>query len=180
MVGMAVVGIESEQSEWLFYAPFREEKILWDIRSNEQRSSVQGLIPTLLLDIVPNKLTSAEEEAGLTLEDKEVRDRIVQKGWKAVTRSRPPAVLSQASKQFITLGNLDDDFEKLADVDWIVEVIVENLEIKQGLYKRIDSVRGEECIVSTNTSGLPVNAIAKGRSKGFQEHFLGTHFFNPP
>jgi 3-hydroxyacyl-CoA dehydrogenase len=137
-------------------------------------------IPTLLLDIVPDKLTPAEEDAGLTLKDKEVRDRIVQKGWKAVTRSRPPAVLSEASKQFITLGNLDDDFEKLAEVDWIVEVIVENLEIKQGLYKRIESVRGENCIVSTNTSGLPVNAIAKGLSKGFQEHFLGTHFFNPP
>lgn len=137
-------------------------------------------IPTILLDIVPNKLTPVEEEAGLTLEDKEVRNRIVQNGWKAVTRSRPPAVLSEASKQFITLGNLDDDFEKLADVDWIIEVIIENLEIKQGLFKSIEKIRGENCIVSTNTSGLPVNAIAKGRSKTFQEHFLGTHFFNPP
>ncbi|UCF60243.1 MAG: 3-hydroxyacyl-CoA dehydrogenase/enoyl-CoA hydratase family protein [Anaerolineaceae bacterium] len=137
-------------------------------------------IPTLLLDIVPSKLTPAEEEAGLTLEDEEVRNRIVQSGWKAVTRSRPPSVMSEASKHFITLGNLDDDFDKLADVDWIVEVIIENLEIKQGLFERIEKVRREDCIVSTNTSGLPVNAIAEGRSESFQEHFLGTHFFNPP
>jgi 3-hydroxyacyl-CoA dehydrogenase len=137
-------------------------------------------IPTLLLDIVPSKLTPDEEEAGLTLEDKEVRNRIVQSGWKAVTRSRPPSVMSEASKHFITLGNLDDDFDKLAEVDWIVEVIIENLEIKQGLFERIEGVRREDCIVSTNTSGIPINAIAEGRSESFQQHFLGTHFFNPP
>jgi 3-hydroxyacyl-CoA dehydrogenase len=137
-------------------------------------------IPTILLDIVPSKLTPAEEEAGLTLEDEEVRNRIVESGWKAVTRSRPPSVMSEASKHFITLGNLDDDFDKLTDVDWIVEVIIENLEIKQGLFERIDKVRHERCIVSTNTSGLPINAIAEGRSEAFQQHFLGTHFFNPP
>jgi 3-hydroxyacyl-CoA dehydrogenase len=137
-------------------------------------------IPTLLLDIVPSKLTPAEEEAGLTLEDEEVRNRIVQSGWKAVTRSRPPSVMSEASKHFITLGNLEDDFDKLAEVDWIVEVIIENLEIKQGLFARIDEVRREDCIVSTNTSGLLIKDIAEGRSESFQKHFLGTHFFNPP
>ncbi|MCK4961466.1 MAG: 3-hydroxyacyl-CoA dehydrogenase family protein, partial [Anaerolineales bacterium] len=137
-------------------------------------------IPTLLLDIAPSKLTSTEETAGLTLEDEEVRNRIVQNGWKAVTRSRPPAVLSETSKHFITLGNLEDDFDKLAEVDWIIEVIVENLEIKQGLFERIEGVRNEQCIVSSNTSGLPINAIAEGRSEAFQQHFLGTHFFNPP
>ena len=137
-------------------------------------------IPTLLLDIVPSKLTSTEETAGLTLEDEEVRNRIVQNGWKAVTRSRPPAILSETSKHFITLGNLEDDFNKLAEVDWIIEVIVENLEIKQGLFERIEGVRNEQCIVSSNTSGLPIKAIAEGRSEAFQQHFLGTHFFNPP
>jgi 3-hydroxyacyl-CoA dehydrogenase len=137
-------------------------------------------IPTILLDIVPNKLTSAEEEAGLTLDDKEVRNRIVQNGWKAITRSRPPSIMSEASKHLITLGNLEDDFDKLAEVDWIVEAIVENLEIKQGLYERVEKIRKEDCIVSTNTSGLPINDIAEGRSKSFQEHFLGVHFFNPP
>ncbi len=137
-------------------------------------------IPTLLLDIVPDKLTPGEEAAGMSLEDTAVRNRIVEAGWKAVTRSRPPAVLSQQSTQLISLGNLDDDFEALAEADLIVEVIVENLEIKRGLFERIDAVRKDGCIVSTNTSGLPVHAMAEGRSQSFQEHFLGTHFFNPP
>jgi len=137
-------------------------------------------IPTLLLDIAPSKLTASEEAAGLSLKDKAVRNRIVEKGWKAVTRARPPAVLSEESTRLISLGNLEDDFDKLADVDWIIEVIVENLEIKQGLFERIEKLRRQKCIVSTNTSGLPINALAEGRSEGFQKHFLGTHFFNPP
>jgi 3-hydroxyacyl-CoA dehydrogenase len=137
-------------------------------------------IPTLLLDIVPFELTAAEEAEGLTMENRAVRYRIVENGWKAVTRSRPPAVMSETSKKLVSLGNLEDDFDKLADVDLIIEVIVENLKIKQGLFERIDGVRHEHCIVATNTSGLPIEAIAKGRSKGFQEHFLGMHFFNPP
>ena len=137
-------------------------------------------IPTLLLDIVPSELTPTEESAGLTLEDKEVRNRIVQTGWKSVIKSRPPAIMSETSKHFITLGNLEDDFDKLAEVDWIIEVIVENLEIKQGFFERVEGVRSENCIVSSNTSGLPINAIAEGRSEAFQQHFLGTHFFNPP
>jgi 3-hydroxyacyl-CoA dehydrogenase len=137
-------------------------------------------IPTLLLDIVPFELTEAEKAAGLSLKDKGVRNRIVEGGWKAVTRARPPAVLSEASKQLITLGNLDDDFEKLAEVDWIIEVIIENLEIKQDLFERVEKVRGEKCIISTNTSGIPLSALGQGRSEGFLKHFLGTHFFNPP
>lgn len=137
-------------------------------------------IPTLLLDIVPRELTPEEEAAGLSLKDPEVRNRIVQKGWKAVTKSRPPAVLSQDSARLVSLGNLEDDFDALAEVDWIVEAIVENLEIKQDLFERIEGVRAEDCIVSTNTSGLPINAIAQGRGDEFQQHFLGTHFFNPP
>jgi 3-hydroxyacyl-CoA dehydrogenase len=137
-------------------------------------------IPTTLLDIAPSELSPAEEAAGLSLDDKSVSNKIVEKGWKAVTRSRPPAILSEASKQLITLGNLKDDFDKLGEVDLIVEAIIENLEIKQDLFKRIDKVRAENCIVATNTSGLPIKAMVKGRSKGFQGHFLGMHFFNPP
>ncbi len=137
-------------------------------------------IPTLLLDIVPSELTAGEKAAGLSLKDKAVRNRIVENGWKAVTKARPPAVLSEESARFISLGNLDDDFDKLADVDWVVEVIIENMKIKQGLFERIEKVRSEKCIVSTNTSGLPLKALAEGRSEGFQKHFIGTHFFNPP
>ncbi|TFH37104.1 MAG: 3-hydroxyacyl-CoA dehydrogenase/enoyl-CoA hydratase family protein [Anaerolineales bacterium] len=137
-------------------------------------------IPTLLYDIVPNELTPAEEAAGLTLEDREVRNRIVDSGWKAVTKSRPPALLSKASEQLIGLVNLEDDFDRLAEVDLIIEVIVENLKIKRELYKRIDKIRADHTIVATNTSGLPIKALAKGMSAGFQGHFLGMHFFNPP
>ncbi len=137
-------------------------------------------IPTLLLDIVPRELTEAEKEAGLTLEDEQVRNRIVEAGWKAVVKSRPPALLSQRSNQLVELGNLEDDFDNLADVDLIVEAIVENLDIKRGLYERIEKVRKPECIVATNTSGLPIKDLAEGRDEGFKKHFLGMHFFNPP
>jgi len=137
-------------------------------------------IPTLLLDIVPFKLTAAEEAEGKTLDDASVRNRIVEAGWKAVTKSRPPAVLSETSMQLISLGNLEDDFDQLADVDLVVEVIVENLDIKRDLFERIDAIRAEHAIIATNTSGLPIQALAEGRSEGFQGHFLGMHFFNPP
>lgn len=137
-------------------------------------------IPTLLLDIVPFKLTAAEEAEGKTLEDTSVRNRIIEAGWKAVIKSRPPAVLSEISKQLISLGNLDDDFDQLADVDLIVEVIIENLDIKRDLFERIDAIRTDHAIIATNTSGLPIKALAEGRSEGFQGHFLGMHFFNPP
>ena len=85
-------------------------------------------IPTLLLDIAPNELNAGEISAGLTLDDPQVRNRIVESGWKALLKSRPPAVLSEASKQLIRLGNLDDEFDLLKDCDLIVEVIVENLQ----------------------------------------------------
>jgi 3-hydroxyacyl-CoA dehydrogenase len=137
-------------------------------------------IPTLLYDIVPGELTPAEKEMGLTLDDKEVRNRIVNAGWKAVTRSRPPALLSQASEQLITLVNLEDDFNRLTEVDLIIEVIVENLKIKRDLFSRIDKIRAVHTIVATNTSGLLISEMAKGMSEGFQGHFLGMHFFNPP
>lgn len=137
-------------------------------------------IPTVVLDIVPDKLKPDEEKAGLTLKDKAVRNRIVEAGWKAAGRARPPSMLSQESQKLVRLGNLEDDFGLLAEVDWIVEVIVENLAIKRSLFERIETVRKPDCIVSSNTSGLPIQAMAEGRSAGFQEHFLGTHFFNPP
>jgi len=137
-------------------------------------------IPTLILDIVPNKLTPAETAAGLTLQDKEVRNRIVEAGWKSVAKAKPPSVLSQESVKLISLGNLDDDFDKLADADWIIEAVIEKLDIKQSLFARIEAVRKPTAIISSNTSGLPIQAMAEGRGKEFQEHFLGTHFFNPP
>ncbi|NIM93850.1 MAG: 3-hydroxyacyl-CoA dehydrogenase/enoyl-CoA hydratase family protein [Anaerolineales bacterium] len=137
-------------------------------------------IPNTLLDIVPNKLTPKEEEQGFTLEHPKVRNRIVNEGWDRCTKARPANLFSKDVAELVTLGNLEDDFDVVANTDWILEAIVERLDIKQQLMKRIDEVRKPGTIVSTNTSGIPIHQIADGRSESFQEHFIGTHFFNPP
>jgi 3-hydroxyacyl-CoA dehydrogenase len=137
-------------------------------------------IPSYLLDIVPRELTEKEKKAGLTLQDPAVRNRIVNEGFKRCVEARPANFYSKDKVDLITTGNLEDDFGWIGEVDWIVEAIVERLDIKQQLMARIDAVRKPETIVSTNTSGIPIYQIAEGRSEGFQAHFLGTHFFNPP
>ena len=133
-----------------------------------------------LLDIAPRELTDAEKKKGLKLADSAVRNRIVQTGFDAALKSRPASFLSKECANLVSLGNLEDDFDAIANADWVIEAIIENLNIKQDLMTRIDAVRTENTIVSTNTSGIPVSSIADGRSKGFRKHFLGTHFFNPP
>lgn len=133
-----------------------------------------------LLDIIPKGLTEKEEKQGLTLADKIVRNRIVQAGLDAASTSRPASFVTQMHAALITVGNLEDDFGVIAESDWVIEVILENLKIKQELMARIDETRGEHTIVSSNTSGIPIQAMAEGRSDDFKAHFLGTHFFNPP
>jgi 3-hydroxyacyl-CoA dehydrogenase len=137
-------------------------------------------VPVTLLDIVPRELTPGEQAKGLTLEDARVRNRIVNAGYQAAVKSRPASFFSGNLVDLVTTGNLEDDFDVIRQADWVIEAIVENLKIKQGLMARIDEVRPPHCIVSTNTSGIPVGSIAEGRSQGFKQHFLGTHFFNPP
>lgn len=137
-------------------------------------------IPVLLLDIVPNKLTEDEEKKGFTLEHKAVRNRVVSKSIQKLLKQKPAPLTSKKNLALIEAGNLEDDLEKLKDVDWIIEVIVENLEVKKGLYEKIDAVRKPGTIVTSNTSGISIDAMAEGRSEDFQKHFLGTHFFNPP
>jgi 3-hydroxyacyl-CoA dehydrogenase len=137
-------------------------------------------IPVTLLDIVPRDLTPKEEAKGLTLKDRAVRNRIAQEGLDRAVKSKPANFTIPDYAEMITVGNLDDDFEVIGQVDWVIEVIIENLEIKQDLMARIDEIRRPETIVSTNTSGIPVASISQGRSEGFRQHFLGTHFFNPP
>jgi 3-hydroxyacyl-CoA dehydrogenase len=137
-------------------------------------------VSVTLLDIVPNKLTPEEEKQGLSLADAQVRNRIVREGLDRAIKSRPASFLAADLAELVTIGNLEDNFEVVADADWIIEVIVENLKIKQQLMERIDAVRHPASIVSTNTSGIPVASIAAGRSDSFRQHFLGTHFFNPP
>ena len=130
-------------------------------------------IKTLLLDIVPPNLKAEEKN------DLPARNRIVKAGLDAALAIQPALFMSPRDAERITIGNLEDDFAKIADCDWIVEVIVENLKIKQDLLKRIEPIRKKDTIVSTNTSGIPLKAMSKGRGKEFKQHFLGTHFFNP-
>jgi len=130
-------------------------------------------IKTLLLDIVPFDLTDAEKE------DPAARNRIVKAGLDAVLMSSPSLFMQKKDVHRITIGNLEDDFDKISGCDWIVEVVVENLKIKQDLFKRIDTQRKTGAIVSSNTSGLPLKAMSQGLSLDFKQHFLGTHFFNP-
>lgn len=141
---------------------------------------VNAGVRVTLLDIIPRELNDEEKKAGLTLEDPSVRNRIVHQGLGAALNSRPASFYSKELGDQLQIGNLEDDLDAIMDADWVIEVIIENLKIKQGLMEKIDRIRPEHTIVSTNTSGIPVTSIAEGRSQGFQEHFLGTHFFNPP
>jgi 3-hydroxyacyl-CoA dehydrogenase len=137
-------------------------------------------VPVTLLDIVPSKLTPDEQKKGLTLQDPAVRNRIVQQGLDRAAHSRPASFFSPAFQSLVSIGNLDDNLDVVSQADWVVEAIVENLEIKRQLMERIDACRSPHTVISTNTSGIPVASIGEGRSEGFRQHFLGTHFFNPP
>ena len=131
-------------------------------------------IPTLLLDIVPFDLKEEEKN------DPKARNRIVQGGLDAAIKAKPPLFMDKKNDaELISIGNLEDDIDKLKDCDWIVEVVVEKLEIKQDLFKKIDGVRKAGSIISSNTSGIPLNQMSKDLSTDMCQHFLGTHFFNP-
>ena len=128
-------------------------------------------IPVTLLDIVPKDAPA---------DDKEARNKIVQSGWDACLKGKPANIMSADLRTFVSLGNLEDDFNVIGEADLVIEAIIENLKIKQGLMERIDAIRKKTGIIATNTSGIPVKDIAEGRSEGFKQHFLGMHFFNPP
>ncbi|WP_146550763.1 3-hydroxyacyl-CoA dehydrogenase/enoyl-CoA hydratase family protein [Rummeliibacillus suwonensis] len=137
-------------------------------------------IPTVLLDIVPKELLQEEKAKGLTLEDSSVRNRFAANAVQKLLKQKPAPLTTKKSLNLMTIGNLEDDLEKLKDVDWIIEVVVENLAIKKNLLEKIDGVRRPGTIVSSNTSGISINAMIEGRSEDLKKHFLGTHFFNPP
>lgn len=137
-------------------------------------------IPSLLLDIVPNSMTPDEEKKGLTLEHPAVRNRMANQAKQLMLKQKPSPLFVAEVLDLIEIGNLDDDINRLAEVDWIIEVIVENLAIKQSLFEKIEQVWREGTIVSSNTSGVSINRMVEGRSDLFKKHFLGTHFFNPP
>lgn len=137
-------------------------------------------VPCDLLDIPPTALTPAEEAQGLSLNSPQVRNRIVREGFERMRKAKPANLFTERTGDLIRLGNTEDHFERVGEADWIIEAVVERLDIKQALMARVEAVRKPGSIVSTNTSGLPVTAIAAGRGEDFRRHFLGTHFFNPP
>ena len=133
-----------------------------------------------LLDIAPDELTEEEEEKGLTLASPEVRNRIVREGFEKMKNSSPPALMSERVPERIHLGNFEDDLERVAEADWVLEAIVEKLEPKQELMARVEELANYDAIISSNTSGIPLHQIAEDRYDAFKKRFLGTHFFNPP
>ena len=136
-------------------------------------------VDVLLLDIVPRELNDKEKAKGLTLEDKVVRNRLVNDALTASLKSKPSPIYSQKFANRITTGNLEDDIAKVADVDWIMEVVVERLDIKKQVFEKLEQYRTPGTLITSNTSGIPIKFMSEGRSEDFQKHFCGTHFFNP-
>ena len=137
-------------------------------------------LDVLLLDIVPNALNPAEEAKKLTLDHPAVRNRIVNDAWQNTFKVSPAALYSSKFADRVKLGNFDDNLKDLAGYDWIIEVIVERLDIKRSLYERVEKVRKSGTLITSNTSGIPMHLLTEGRSDDFRRHFCGTHFFNPP
>ncbi len=137
-------------------------------------------IQVYLLDLAPGELTPEEEKRGLKLDHPKVRNRIVAAALDRLKKAKPAAFFTPQAAELVTIGNLEDNFAWVGEGDWIVEAIVEDLAAKRSLVARIEQVRKANSIVSSNTSGLPIGAIAAAASADFKAHFLGTHFFNPP
>ena len=129
-------------------------------------------VPSLLLDMVPPGVPADADAAA--------RNKFAAAGLDSARKSKPAAFFEPSLSRLVTVGNFDDDLKRLADVDWIIEAIVENLDIKRALLKKVEAIRKPGTIVTTNTSGLPVAKIAEGFSEDFRRSWFGTHFFNPP
>src|SRR6201984_498550 len=125
-------------------------------------------VPSYLLDIVPPDA------------DTPARNNIAAAGLDAAKKSKPAAFMDASLARLVTVGNFEDDLKKLADVDWIIEAVVENLEKKRSLLRKVEAIRKPGTIITTNTSGLPVGKIAEGFFDDFRRAWFGTHFFNPP
>ena len=136
-------------------------------------------VEVLLLDIVPRELNDKEKSRGLSLDDKVVRNRLVNDSLRVALKSKPSPIYHQKFASRITTGNLEDDISKVKDVDWIIEVVVERLDIKKQVFENLDKHRSPGTLITSNTSGIPIKFMNEGRSEDFQKHFCGTHFFNP-
>src|SRR6201993_1851894 len=134
----------------------------------------------LLLDIVPKEPNDAEKAKGLTLESKAVRNRIVNNDFQFALKSNPSPIYKKEFASRITTGNFDDDMQKISTCDWVIEVVIENLDIKKKVFENVEKFRKPGTLITSNTSGIPIHLMAEGRSDDFKAHFCGTHFFNPP
>lgn len=137
-------------------------------------------VEVILLDIVPKEPNDAEKAKGLTLESKAVRNRIVNEALQFALASNPSPIYKKSFASRIQTGNLEDDLIKVAEVDWIIEVVIERLDIKQQIFEQVEKFRKPGTLISSNTSGIPIHLMTEGRSEDFKKHFAGTHFFNPP
>ena len=131
-------------------------------------------VEVLLLDIVPRDLEEKDKD------NKQVRNRIVNESLQNTIKTNPSPLYDKAEARLIRTGNFEDDLKGIKDVDWIIEVVVENLEIKKSLYEKVEQFRKPGTLITSNTSGIPIHLMLDGRSEDFQKHFCGTHFFNPP
>lgn len=137
-------------------------------------------VKVLLLDIVPKEPNDAEKAKGLTTEHPAVRNRIVNEALQAAIKSNPSPLYTKEAARHIRTGNFTDDMKSIADCDWVIEVVVENLDIKKKVFEQVEQFRKPGTLITSNTSGIPIHLMAEGRSEDFKKHFLGTHFFNPP
>ncbi len=134
----------------------------------------------LLLDIVPKETNDAEKAKKLSLESKAVRNRIATDALAFALKSNPSPIYKKQFASRISIGNFDDDMPKIAHCDWVIEVVVENLDIKKKVFDQVEKFRKPGSLITSNTSGIPIHLMAEGRSDDFKAHFCGTHFFNPP
>jgi 3-hydroxyacyl-CoA dehydrogenase len=137
-------------------------------------------INVYLLDIALKALNETEQAAGLSLEHTSVKNRIVNDALKQTLSANPSAVFTKQTAKLITTGNFEDNLNLISECDWVIEVVVENLGIKQSLFERVETFRKPGTLITSNTSGIPIHLMTNGRSDDFKKHFCGTHFFNPP
>lgn len=133
-----------------------------------------------LLDIVPGELNDSEKKKGLSLKDPAVRNRITNENLQNVLKAKPSPIYNTKYTSRITIGNFEDNLNWLANADWIIEAVVENLDIKKKVFDNVEKFRQHGTLITTNTSGIPIHLMGEGRSEDFQKHFCGAHFFNPP
>ena len=137
-------------------------------------------VEVLLLDIIPRELTAEDKKKGLSLEMPALRNSIVNTALQTALKSNPSPIYSKSFASLISTGNFDDDMPKIAECDWVIEVVVERLDIKKIVFEQVEKYRKPGTLITTNTSGIPIKMLIDGRSDDFVKNFCGTHFFNPP